>query len=328
MSTNERFSFFPIKFNQLHEHYKTMKSLHWEADEIQFSGDLNDFSKINSDEWHFLKHVIAFFNQADGIINENLAINFYGEVLIPEARAFYGKQIGNETTHSETYSQLLEMYIQDQDEKAKLFNAIDNFPAIKAKAEWAMQWINKQDDWATRLIAFALIEGVFFSGSFCAVYWFKERGVLDALALANQYIARDEALHCQFAIDLYKTMLNLHKSGADMSQYLNGVEFKPLSQEQFSEILEDAVRTEKAFVCDALPVSLIGMNSEKMSQYIECCADFWSEKLGFKRQYKKEDPFGFMVQLGMETKTNFFEKKSPDYQNTLTDTEFALTDDF
>lgn len=326
MST-KRYSVFPIKYQNLFHHYEKIKQVWWFSHEVKFQNDHAHLSTLNEDEKYFLKHIIAFFNQADGLVNENLALRFYNDVLIPEARAFYGMQIGQETTHSEVYSNLLEEYFKHEPEKEKLFDAITHFPAIQKKAMWASKWINSQESFSRRLVAFAAVEGVFFSGSFCSIYWFKSRGLLEALSTANKWIARDENIHCEFAIDLYKTLLDEHNKSGSCAELLNtNVEFEVLTEEVILSIFKEAVAVEQEFLTEALPVDLIGMNKKLMKEYIECCADFWISRLGFKKVYNTVDPFGFMALIGMESKTNFFEKQVTEYSLTVKNDKVDLED--
>jgi len=295
MSGN-KYSIFPIKHHRIWEAYKTHMAAMWTAEEIDLGSDPDDLKKLNSNELHFVKHILAFFAQSDGIVNENLCMRFYNDVDMAEAKAFYSMQILIETVHAETYGLLVDTYVSDEKEKDYLFNAIDTIPTIKEKAEWGLKWITSQDDFATRLVAFAIVEGLFFSGSFCAIYWLRKRNLLPGLALANDFIARDEGLHWVFATTLYQEM-NLK-----------------IDSEKFKSIMTEAVAIEKKFICEALPVSLIGMNSDLMAQYIEYTADRISQKFGFEKLYNSENPFDFMKLIDLEGKTNFFEKKVSEYQ--------------
>lgn len=253
---SKRFVLFPIAYPQIWQMYKKAEASFWTAEEIELTQDLTDWkTKLNADEKHFISHVLAFFAASDGIVNENLASRFATEIQIPEARCFYGFQIAIENIHSETYSLLIDTYIKDSQQRHYLFNAIETIPCVKQKALWAMRWINNTNSFAERLIAFAAVEGIFFSGSFCSIFWLKKRGLMPGLAFSNELISRDEGLHCDFACLLY-TMLR-----------------HPLPQHVVHAIIGDAVACEKAFICDALPVALIGMNVTLMSQYIEFCAD-------------------------------------------------------
>jgi ribonucleoside-diphosphate reductase beta chain len=269
---------------------------------------------LNEGEKHFISHVLAFFAASDGIVNENLAVNFMSEVQIPEARCFYGFQIMMENIHSETYALLIDTYIRDPKQKDRLFHAIDTIPAVTKKAEWALKWI-ENGTFAERLVAFAAVEGIFFSGSFCSIFWLKKRGLMPGLTFSNELISRDEGLHCEFACLLY-SMLQ-----------------QKLSHERVLQIIEDAVAIEKEFVTDALPVNLIGMNAKLMSQYIEFVADRWLSELGYPKRYGSENPFDFMEMISLQGKTNFFEKRVGDYQKAGVLGErqtqnFSLEEDF
>jgi ribonucleoside-diphosphate reductase beta chain len=277
--------------------YKQAEHSFWTAEEIDLAQDLTDWNeKLNADEKHFIKMVLAFFAASDGIVNENLAENFLKEVQYPEAKSFYGFQIAMENVHSETYSLLIDTYIKDSEEKDRLFHAIDNFPSIMKKADWALKWINSES-FAERLIAFAAVEGIFFSGSFCSIFWLKKRGLMPGLAFSNELISRDEGLHCQFA-----TLLH--------NRYVQN----KVSPERIQEIITSAVEIEKEFITESLPVSLIGMNSKLMEQYIQFTADFWLQALGCQKVYNVENPFDFMDMISLQGKTNFFEKRVAEYQ--------------
>ena len=292
-----RFVMFPIKYHDIWEMYKTAEHSFWTAEEIDLAQDLTDWNdKLNDDEKHYIKNVLAFFAASDGIVNENLAENFLKEVQYAEAKSFYGFQIAMENIHSETYSLLIDTYIKDEDEKDRLFNAIDTVPSVKKKADWALKWIDS-DSFAERLIAFAAVEGIFFSGSFCSIFWLKKRGLMPGLAFSNELISRDEGLHCEFACLLH----NKHVQNK-------------VSQEKITQIIIEAVEIEKEFVTDSLPVSLIGMNSKLMQQYIEFVADYWLVELGCKRVYNTDNPFDFMDMLSLQNKSNFFEKRTSEYQ--------------
>lgn len=296
---DNRFVLFPIKYHQVWEMYKKHMAVFWTAEEIDLVPDLNDWeNKLNNDERHFISHVLAFFAASDGIVNENLARRFYKEIQIPEARCFYGFQIAMENIHSETYSLLIDTYIKDQKEKNKLFNATENLACVAKKARWAMEWISSKKSFAHRLIAFCAIEGIFFSGSFCAIYWLKKRGLMSGLCTSNEFISRDEGLHCQFAV-LMHSLLN---------------EDEQLDAATITQIITEAVAIEKEFILDAIPVALIGMNSESMSQYIEFVADHWLQQLGADAYYKTKNPFEWMELISLEGKTNFFEKRVSEYQ--------------
>ena len=292
-----RFVIFPLKYRDIWEKYKQAQMSNWTSEEIELSPDLVDWDeKLNDNERHYIKNVLAFFAASDGIVNENLAENFLKEVQYPEAKFFYGFQIAMENVHSETYSLLIDTYIKDTEEKDRLFNAIDTVPSVKKKAEWALKWIDS-DSFAERLIAFAAVEGIFFSGSFCAIFWLKKRGLMPGLTFSNELISRDEALHCEFACLLH-------------NKYIQN----KVSEERIKEIICDAVEIEKEFISDSLPVSLIGMNEKLMAQYIEFVADFWLVELGCSKVFNSENPFDFMEMLSLQGKTNFFEKRVGEYQ--------------
>jgi len=311
----DRFVILPINYPKVWEMYKKHEASFWTAEEIDLSSDLKDWDNLNSGEKHFVSHVLAFFAASDGIVNENLAVNFMSEVQVPEARCFYGFQIMMENIHSETYALLIDTYIKDTTEKNHLFHAIDTVPCVKRKAEWALKWINN-GNFAQRLVAFAAVEGIFFSGSFCSIFWLKKRGLMPGLTFSNELISRDEGMHCEFACLLYG-MLNTK-----------------LSKEEVTQIIADAVEIEKEFVTDALPVNLIGMNAKLMSQYIEFVADRWLVELGYDKLYDATNPFDFMEMISLQGKTNFFEKRVGDYQKSgvlSTDAKsqaFSLDEDF
>lgn len=292
----DRFVLFPIKHADIWNMYKKAEASFWTAEEIDLSADLVDWAeRLNDDERHFIKHVLAFFAASDGIVNENLAINFMNEVQYPEARCFYGYQIMIENIHSETYSLLIDTYIKDSTEKNRLFHAIDTVPAVKRKAEWALRWIEK-GSFQERLVAFAAVEGIFFSGSFCSIFWLKKRGLMPGLSFSNELISRDEGLHCDFACLLYSQLRN------------------KLPESKVHEIIMNAVEIEKDFVTDAIPVQLIGMNAQLMCQYIEFVADRLLVELGCSKVYNASNPFDFMEMISLQGKTNFFEKKVAEYQ--------------
>lgn len=311
----DRFVLLPINYPRIWEHYKRHEASFWTAEEIDLSGDLKDWANLNDGERHFISHVLAFFAASDGIVNENLAVNFMSEVQIPEARCFYGFQIMMENIHSETYALLIDTYIKDPVEKDRLFHAIDTVPAVKKKAEWALRWI-ENGTFAQRLVAFAAVEGIFFSGSFCSIFWLKKRGLMPGLTFSNELISRDEGLHCEFACALYG-MLNTK-----------------LSEQEVAEIIGDAVKIEKEFITEALPAALIGMNADLMKQYIEFVADRWLGELGCKKMFNATNPFDFMEMISLQGKTNFFEKRVGDYQksgvmsNKDTNNTFSLDEDF
>ncbi len=313
----DRFVIFPIKHNDIWEYYKKSQASFWTAEEIDLSNDISDWdNKLNDNERHFVKHVLAFFAASDGIVNENLAINFLNEVQYPEARFFYGFQIMMENIHSETYSLLIDTYIKDPIEKDKLLHAVETVPCVGKKAEWALTWI-QNGTFAERLIAFAAVEGIFFSGSFCSIFWLKKRGLMPGLSFSNELISRDEGLHCDFACMLY----------ADHIQ-------NKLPKEQVTKIITDAVVIEKEFVSDAIPVRLIGMNADLMCQYIEFCADRLLLALGCDKFYNAANPFDFMEMISLQGKTNFFEKRVAEYQkagvmnNKEENNVFNLDEDF
>ena len=311
----DRFVLFPIKHKDIWEMYKKAEASFWTAEEIDLSPDGQDWeNKLNKDEKHFIKHVLAFFAASDGIVNENLAVNFMNEVQYPEARCFYGFQIMMENIHSETYSLLIDTYIKDPKEKDGLFHAIDTLDCVKKKAEWALKWISN-GSFAERLIAFAAVEGIFFSGSFCSIFWLKKRGLMPGLSFSNELISRDEGLHCDFACLLYAQLK--HK----------------LAPSRVTEIIKNAVENEKEFVTDALPVRLIGMNADLMRQYIEFVADRLLVALGCEKAYNATNPFDFMELISLQGKTNFFEKRVAEYQKSgvmgkKEDNVFSLDEDF
>jgi len=293
---DNRFVMFPIKDDSIWKMYKKQMDCFWRAEEIDLSKDIEQWSKLTDNERHFIQMVLAFFAASDGIVLENLGVRFMSEVQLAEARAFYGFQIAMENIHSETYSLLIDTYIKNKNEKDKLFNAINEFECIKKKAKWATKWIeDKRSSFATRLIAFACVEGIFFSGSFCSIFWLKKRGLMPGLTFSNELISRDEALHTEFAVLLY-----------------NKLE-KKLSKKKIKEIISEAVEIEKEFICDALPCRLLGMNSNMMGQYIEFVGDRLAVQLGNDKIYNTPNPFDFMEMISLERKTNFFESRVSDY---------------
>ena len=295
----DRFVLFPIKHQDIWQMYKQAEASFWTAEELDLTTDVQDWAnKLTEDERFFIKHVLAFFAASDGIVNENLAVNFLKEVQYPEARCMYGFQVMIENIHSEAYSLLIDTYIKDVVEKDRLLRAIDTIECVQKKAEWALRWIDK-GTFAERLIAFAAVEGIFFSGSFCSIYWLKKRGLMPGLAFANELISRDEGLHCDFACMLY-------------TQHLEN----PLPKETVTQIIRDAVEIEKEFVTDALPVGLIGMNSKLMCDYIEFVADRLLVALGCSKIYNNINPFDFMELISLQGKTNFFEKRVGEYQKS------------
>lgn len=292
----DRYVMFPIQDAEIWKMYKKQMDCFWRTEEVDLSKDEIDWNKLSSNEQHFIKMILAFFAASDGIVLENLGMRFMSEVQLPEARAFYGFQIMMENVHSETYSLLIDTYIKDKDEKTSLFKAIDNYPCIKKKADWAIKWIHdKRSTFATRLIAFACVEGIFFSGAFCSIYWLKKRGLMPGLTFSNELISRDEGMHTDFAVLLYKKLL------------------RHTQKSRVHEIIKEAVEIEKEFICDALPCRLIGMNSALMSQYIEFVADRLAVQLGYERIFNTANPFDFMEMISIEGKTNFFEKRVADY---------------
>lgn len=311
-----RFVLFPIQHDDIWSFYKKAEASFWTAEEIDLQADLVDWeTKLNDDERHFVKHVLAFFAASDGIVNENLAENFLSEVQYTEAKFFYGFQVAIENIHSETYSLLIDTYIKDTKDKNYLFNAIDTMAPVKKKADWALRWID-EGNFAERLVAFAAVEGIFFSGSFCSIFWLKKRGLMPGLAFSNELISRDEGLHCDFACLLY-----------------NNHVVNKLSKEKVQKIIVDAVEIEKEFILEALPVRLIGMNSELMAQYIEFVADRLLQELGNDKIYNVSNPFDFMEMISIQGKTNFFEKRVAEYQkagvlNNDADQTFSMDEDF
>jgi ribonucleoside-diphosphate reductase subunit M2 len=311
---DNRFVMFPIKYQDIWQMYQKQVDCFWRPEEIDLSKDLTHWEGLNKDEQTFISMILAFFSASDGIVLENLAQRFMTEVQVSEARAFYGFQIAMENIHSHTYSNLIETYIKDKEEKSKLFNAITNFPCIKKKSDWAQKWIHdKNSSFATRLVAFACVEGIFFSGAFCSIFWLKKRGLLPGLTFSNELISRDEALHCEFAILLYSKLI------------------KKIDKARIHEIIKEAVEIETEFICDALPCRLIGMNSQMMTQYIQFVADRLSVQLGYKKIYNVSNPFDWMELISLEGKTNMFERKISEYalaNKTISDNDFELSEDF
>jgi ribonucleoside-diphosphate reductase subunit M2 len=293
---DNRFVMFPIAHDDIWKMYKKQVDCFWRAEEIDLTKDLTHWEGLEKDEKHFISMILAFFAASDGIVLENLASRFMNEVQIAEARAFYGFQIAIENIHSECYSLLIETYIKDCVEKNKLFHAIENFPCIKKKSDWAQKWMHdNRSSFATRLVAFACVEGIFFSGAFCSIFWLKKRGLLPGLTFSNELISRDEALHCEFAILLYSKLL------------------KKMDKARIHEIIKEAVDIETEFICDALPCRLIGMNSDLMTQYIQFVADRLCVQLGYKKIYNVTNCFDWMQLISLESKTNFFEKRNDSY---------------
>jgi ribonucleoside-diphosphate reductase beta chain len=305
-----RFVIFPIQHNDIWEYYKMHQAAFWTAEEIDLSGDIRDWENLSENEQYFVKNILSFFAASDGIVNENLAENFYREVQYPEAKFFYGMQLAMENIHSLMYSLLIDTYVSNEDEKNQCFTALDNLPAVQKKAKWALDWIENAS-FSERLVAFAAVEGIFFSGSFCSIFWLKSRGIMQGLCNANSLIFKDENLHCDFAIHL----LNNH------------IENKP-SEKRIKEILLSALEIEKEFITESLPVSLIGMNSNLMKQYLEFVVDGLLVKFGCKKQFNVEQPFKFMEQIAVETKGNFFESRTVEYQKAKLNETISFTDDF
>ena len=313
----DRFVIFPIKHHDLWEWYKKCEASFWTAEEIDLHQDLTDWStKLNDDERYFVKHILAFFAASDGIVNENLAENFVNEVQYSEAKFFYGFQIMMENIHSETYSLLIDTYVKDDAEKDELFNAIEVFPAIKKKADWALKWI-ESDSFAERLIAFAAVEGIFFSGAFCSIFWLKKRGLMPGLTFSNELISRDEGVHCDFAVHLHNNHL-----------------VNKVPKERIKEIITNALDIEKEFITESLPVSLIGMNAKLMTQYLEFVTDRLLVELQCEKIYNVTNPFDFMDMISLQGKTNFFEKRVSEYQkagvlnNDTRSEEISFDEDF
>ena len=293
---DNRFVMFPIQHNDIWEMYKKQVDCFWRAEEIDLSKDLNDWKTMTNDEQHFVKMILAFFAASDGLVLENLASRFMSDVQLSEARAFYGFQIAMENIHSQTYSLLIDTYIRDEEEKHKLFNAIENFPCIKKKADWAKKWISdNRSSFAARLVAFAAIEGIFFSAAFSSIYWIKKRGLMPGLTFSNELISRDEALHTEFAVLLYSKLQ------------------RKLPKKRIYEIIQEAVEIEKEFITDAIPCRMIGMNTKLMTQYIEFVADRLCLQLGYDKIYNSQNPFDFMELISIESKVNFFERTNAEY---------------
>lgn len=310
--TTERYVMFPIKDKEIWDMYKKQMDCFWRAEEIDLSRDMQDWISLSDNERHFIKMVLAFFAASDGIVLENLGMRFMSEVQLAEAKAAYGFQIMIENVHSETYSLLIDTYIKDAEEKDKLFKAIEHFPCVSKKASWAMKWINdKRSSFATRLIGFACVEGIFFSGSFCSIYWLKKRGLMPGLTFSNELISRDEGMHTDFAVLLYSKLQTR------------------IPKKKVHDIVMEAVEIEKEFICDALPCRLIGMNSDMMKNYIEFVADRLSSQLGYGKIYNTANPFDFMEMISVETKTNFFESRVSEYSlstNKRDDSVFNIDD--
>ena len=310
---DNRYVMFPIKYESIWQMYKKQEFSFWRAEEVDLSKDKKYWEELSSDEQYFIKMILAFFAASDGIVLENIATRFMGEIQVSEARAFYGLQIAMENIHSITYSLLIDTYIKDSNEKHRLFNALNEYECIKKKGQWAQKWIHdKRSNFATRLIAFACVEGIFFSGAFCAIFWLKKRGILPGLTFSNELISRDEALHTEFAVLIYSLLE------------------KKLKKQRIHEIIKEAVEIEKEFILDALPCRLIGMNNILMSQYIEFVADRLSVQLGYDKIYNSSNPFDFMEMISVQSKTNFFEDRVSDYALSTKEnnTEFAFDDAF
>jgi len=311
---DNRFVMFPIKHQDIWEMYKKQIDCFWRAEEIDLTKDLTHWESLDKQERYFISMILAFFAASDGIVLENLASRFMNDVQVSEARAFYGFQIAMENIHSHTYSLLIETYIKDTEEKTKLFNAIEHFPCIKKKSDWAQKWIHdNRSSFATRLVAFACIEGIFFSGAFCSIYWLKKRGLMPGLTFSNELISRDEALHCEFAVLLYSKLV------------------KKVDKARIHEIVKEAVEIETEFICEALPCRLIGMNSELMTQYIQFVADRLCVQLGYKKIYNVTNCFDWMELISLESKTNFFEKRTDAYalaNKTKSEEVFDFSEDF
>jgi ribonucleoside-diphosphate reductase beta chain len=310
MENPNRFVIFPIQHNDIWEYYKMHQAALWTAEEVDLTNDIRDWNNLSENEQYFVKNILSFFAASDGIVNENLAENFYREVQYPEAKFFYGFQLMMENIHSLMYSLLIDTYISNEEEKNLCFTALDNLPAVQKKAKWALDWIDKSS-FQERLVAFAAVEGIFFSGSFCSIFWLKSRGIMQGLCNANSLIFKDENLHCDFAIHL----LNNH------------IENKP-SEKKIREILLSALEIEKEFITESLPVSLIGMNSNLMKQYLEFVVDGLLVKLGCKKEFNVEQPFKFMEQIAVETKGNFFESRTVEYQKAKLNEIISFEEDF
>jgi ribonucleoside-diphosphate reductase subunit M2 len=311
---DNRFVMFPIVYNDIWQMYQKQIECFWRPEEIDLTKDLTHWDALNTDEKYFISLILAFFAASDGIVLENLAQRFMSDVQVSEARAFYGFQIAMENIHSTTYSLLIETYIKEKVEKHKLFNAIENFPCIKKKSDWAQKWIrDNRSSFATRLVAFACVEGIFFSGAFCSIFWLKKRGLMPGLTFSNELISRDEALHCEFAVLLYSKLV------------------KKIDKARIHEIIKEAVEIETEFICEALPCRLIGMNSLMMTQYIQFVADRLCVQLGYKKIYNVLNPFDWMELISLEGKTNFFERKVGEYalaNKTQSKEVFEFSEDF
>jgi len=322
-------SIFPIQYQEIWDRYKTHVQSFWTPEEISFQDDIRDLQKLSSGEKHFIQCILAFFANSEAMINENLASRFYKEILMPEARCFISMQMLNESIHAETYALQIETYVDDQEEKDKLFRAIENIPCINKKAEWVGKWLSGDQNLLIRLIGFGLVEGLFFAGSFCAIYYFRKRGLLPGLSLSNDWIARDEGMHFSFSALMFKTLRKKYNNGTLDDKILLDPNLitGDVSQQQFEEIVQEAVVFEKEFVRDALPVGLIGMNADLMCEYIEAVADRIADLFGFERVFNTENPFDFMRALDVQNVTNFFEKRVTEYQRP-TDRSLSFNEEF
>jgi ribonucleotide reductase beta subunit family protein with ferritin-like domain len=314
--SKNRYVMYPILYNDIWKMYKVAQSAFWTVEELDLSKDVTDWEKLNDNERHFVKHILAFFAASDGIVNENLASRFLNEVMVSEAKAFYGFQIMMETVHNEMYSLMIDTFIKDKAEKMRLFDAINTIPSIGHKADWALKWItNKEASFATRLIAFAVVEGVFFSGAFCSIFWLKERGLMPGLCMSNEFISRDESLHTEFAILLYSYIKN------------------KIDEKDVHDLFKEAVEIEIGFITESIPCNLLGMNSNLMQEYIKFVADRLLVQLGYNKLYNVQNPFPFMNRINLEQKTNFFENRESNYMKAKVGQEgdvytFALDEEF
>ncbi|MDC0192722.1 ribonucleotide-diphosphate reductase subunit beta [Alphaproteobacteria bacterium] len=322
-------SIFPIKNKEIWDRYKLHVQAFWTPEEVSLQDDLRDLQTLNEGEQHFIKSVLAFFANSEAMINENLASRFYKEILMPEARCFISMQMLNESIHAEMYGLQIEAYVKDQIEKEGLFDAINNVPCINHKAKWVSKWLNGNHNLLVRLIGFGLVEGLFFAGSFCAIYYFRKRGLLPGLALSNDWIARDEGMHFSFSALMYKTLRDKYNNGTLNDTDIADINLIPkdVHQSEFEEIVREAVAFEKEFVKDSLPVDLIGMNADLMCKYIEAVADRIADLFEFDRVFNTENPFDFMRALDVQNVTNFFEKRVSEYQRP-TDRALSFDDAF
>ena len=318
VESKNRYVIYPIQYDDIWKMYKLALSSFWTAEEIDLGKDMDDWNKLSDNEKYFIKHILAFFAGSDGIVNENLSSRFMNDVAIPEAKCFYGFQIAMENVHGETYSLLIDTYIKDQEEKSRLLNAVDTIPCIRKKADWASKWItSKTDSFAHRLVAFAAVEGIFFSGAFCAIFWLKERGLMPGLTFSNELISRDEGLHTEFALLLYSMLRN------------------KLTQEDIHSMIKEAVEIENEFITESIPCHMLGMNATLMTQYIKYVADRLVLQLGYDRIYDVQNPFDFMERIGLNLKSNFFESRVAEYSRANVGSEskedvfkFTLDADF